>query len=874
MARFTAKLTLLLAAFSLLVGGCSDDKKQSATRRAGLRGDNVLLITVDTTRADRIGCYGYKPAQTPVMDALASRGVLFEKAYSQVPLTLPSHASIMTGRYPREHGVRDNGRARLSTQYPTLSTIFQKNGYRTGGFIASYVLIRKFGLAQGFDTFVDSMWLSGVSGSSGSGEKKRLEVQLPGNIVTDRALKWLGKSSDAPFFCWVHYYDPHDPYEPIPAFANVGMAPYDGEISFMDSQIGRLIGFLEKKKIRDDTLIVIIGDHGESFGEHGEHGHTNFTYDTNLHVPFIVVHPHATARGTRSDVIVETVDVFPTILDLFGWEAPASLTSRSLSPVLKGGRLPDAEAYGETLYVRNGFGWAEQRSLTTRDWKFISSTTPELYDRQKDPGEKNNIIGANPRIAADLHARLVARLDAMVPGKAEKTDISDAARESLGDLGYVDVGKVMDGDSEQFLTADLIDPKTMTDALTDAQTAQKLMDKAKTPADYRRPIEILERVTKAIPESLVFHGTLGKAYQGAEDFDRSVVAFANAVKVDPTQAGTHLLLARSLMKVNRKAEAVAEFKVAIDLDGAGAVTRAQYGEALEGLGQRDEAIKQYQKAVQLSPTMWNVHDRLCTLLQGTTAFPQAVRQFESAVQKHSGDSFAHFSIGSVFLGMAEWSRAIPHLEAAINLDPQDGKSIINLGIALREVGRIADARRLLEQAVAIESVAPEAFYNLGILEAKRGRLDKAVQLYEKAIALKPSFVAAVTELAMFYTQQKKIPDAIRILRAGAKASPNEVQVLNALGQLLATSSTASTRNGKEAVALLERAAELTGRADMLVLANLAAAFAESGDFAKARAIAEESLALPASAGQADLPDRIREQLGLYMQGTPFHNSKL
>ncbi len=863
------KLTVVSTVLLLLVAGCNDDKKQQASPK-GLRGDNVLLITVDTTRADRIGCYGYAPAKTPEMDDLAAKGVLFEKAYSQVPLTLPSHSSILTGRYPREHGVRDNGRARLSSQFPTLASIFKENGYRTGGFVASFVLSGKFGIGQGFDVFADEMW----SGRAASSKKNTIEVQLPGDIVTDRALTWLEKSSKSPFFCWVHYYDPHDPYEAPPAFANVGKEPYDGEIAFMDSQIGRLVDWLEKKNIRDRTLIVVVGDHGESFGEHGEHGHTNFNYETNLHIPLIVSHPQATNPGTKSDTVVESVDVFPTVIELLGFDPPESLMSRSLSPILKGATLPDAEAYSETLYVRMAFGWAEQRSLTTRDWKFISSSVPELYDRVKDPSEKNNLIEANSRVAANLHARLLSRYEAMIPGKAEKAEISDAAKAGLAGLGYLDVGMATDGDNEEFLTAGLIDPKNMTDLVIESQTAQKLMDEAKTPADYARPIEILERVTKAIPDSLVFHGTLGQAYRGAGDYEKSILPLTKAIKLDPKQAGTHLLLARSLMQVNRGAEAVAEFRVAIDLDAEGSLTRLQYGEALEGMGKPEEAVKQYQKAVQITPTLWRVHDRICTLLQGTKAHEKAVEQFAAAVKTFPGDPFASFSLGTLYLGQSNWVGAIQHLEAGIKLNPKNGMAIVNLGIALREVGRLPDARRFLEQATLIESVAPEALYNLGILESKLGQLNKTVQLYERAIALKPSFVAAVTELSLFYTQRKKVSDAIRILSVGATASPDEINILNALGQLLATSSNPAVRNGAEAIRHLERAAELTGRADMTVLANLAAAFAEAGDYAKAIIVAEEAALLPAPTGRPGLPATLSDQLDLYRMGSPFHDSRL
>lgn len=860
------KFTVLVVLLVFCASGCSKDEPVGPKKK-GLRGDNVLLITVDTTRADRIGCYGYRPARTPAIDALASRGVLFQKAYAQVPLTLPSHSSIMTGRYPREHGVRDNGRETLGRQFPTLASIFQEHGYRTGGFVSAFVLDHRFGIARGFDVYADQMYAEPPDDAP-------QELQLRANVTTDRALNWLGASPDAPFFCWVHYYDPHDPYDPPAEFVDVERDPYDGEIAFMDSQIGRLVEWLDRQGLRDKTLIVLIGDHGESLGEHDEHGHTNFTYDTNLHIPLIFASGHAGQPGLRSNVLVESVDVLPTVLELFGWKSPDALMSRSLVPILGGGSLADAEVYSETLYVRNGFGWAEQRSLTTSEWKFISSEKPELYDLVKDPGEVNNVIEAHPRVAAELNARLLARFEAMVPGKAEKADLSEAAKAGLAGLGYLDVGETTDGDREQFLTPGLVDPKDMTGVLNEAATAKKLMLRAKGPEDFQEPIRILKRVTKAIPRSLVYHGMLGKAYQGAGQFELSVAALSDAIKVDPTQAGTHLLRARSLLQLQRNEEASAEFRVAIELGAEGPDVRAQFGAALEATGRRREAIEQYRRAVTFAPTLWRVHDKLCKLLGGTDAFAQAVEQLRSAVDKHPDDAFGQFTIGSVLLGAGDRDRAVPYLRSAVKLDPQNGRALIDLGIALRDGGQLSRARPFLERAEAIESVAPQALYNLGILEYKSGHSDRTVSLYEKAIDLKPSFVAAVSELAQFYVQQHRVSDAIRILRKGATASPNEVKLLNALGQLLATAGDASVRDGSAAVELLEKAVALTGRKNAVVLSNLAAAYAESGQFAKAVATAREALRLPAPSTHSDLSAKVRRQLSLYLENRPYHDERL
>ena len=311
--------------------------------------DSVLLITLDTTRADRLGCYGYEPGRTPALDGLAARGVLFEQAFAQAPLTLPSHATMMTGRYPREHGLRVNGRGRLGGHHPTLASLFKERGYHTGAFVGSYALDSRFGLDRGFDVYVDDM--------SSEGESPPFELRA--GVVTDRALEWLAAGKRQPFFCWVHYFDPHDPYFPPKAFRGDDMDPYDGEIAYVDSQVRRLLDWLERSGWMRRTVVIVVGDHGESFGEHRESGHTDFLYDTNLHVPLIFAHPTLAVGGGRVGGVVEVADLFPTIVQLVGLKLPKDVLSRSLADALGGGKLEPRVAYSESLYLFSAFGWAQ-----------------------------------------------------------------------------------------------------------------------------------------------------------------------------------------------------------------------------------------------------------------------------------------------------------------------------------------------------------------------------------------------------------------------------------------------------------------------------------------------------------------------------------
>ncbi|MFH1038013.1 MAG: sulfatase, partial [PVC group bacterium] len=298
---------------------------------------NLLLITMDTTRADRLGCYGYPGARTPALDDLAGSGITFHRFFSNVPLTLPSHATIMTGLYPPEHGCRVNGGCRLGDDIQTLAEVFSAHGYRTGAFVAAFVLDRKFGLDRGFDVYDDY----DVPAADDIYDESAMYRYRRADRVADAVLKWLDEHSGEPFFCWVHFFDPHRPYYFSPAPGEGLSGAYDREIAFMDSQIGRLTGFLRDRGLRGRTVIIALGDHGEGLGDHGEEEHGLLLYNPVMRVPLLISDPFPGGPGKNIDALLSTVDLFPTILDIFGWEIPEGISGRSFAPGLTGGRLSD-----------------------------------------------------------------------------------------------------------------------------------------------------------------------------------------------------------------------------------------------------------------------------------------------------------------------------------------------------------------------------------------------------------------------------------------------------------------------------------------------------------------------------------------------------
>lgn len=298
------RIILFLACAALVIAAGVFVRTWRAAHRV-----NVLLITLDTTRADRLGCYGYAKAETPALDRLAAQGVRFTRAFAQAPLTAPSHTCMLTGLCPPEHGVRDNGRSKLPENVPTLAESFRQRGYRTAAFLANFVLDRRFGLDRGFETYDDRMTVVGKFASA---------QENPANVVCDRALAWLGENTVRGFFCWVHFYDPHDPYAPPEPFKSRLQDPYDGEIAFMDSQIQRLLEFLDRRGLSDRTLVIVCGDHGQSFGEHEERGHGILVYKATMLVPLMVRMPGRILPGL-DDRVARPVDIPATVAEVLKW---------------------------------------------------------------------------------------------------------------------------------------------------------------------------------------------------------------------------------------------------------------------------------------------------------------------------------------------------------------------------------------------------------------------------------------------------------------------------------------------------------------------------------------------------------------------------
>jgi arylsulfatase A-like enzyme len=400
-----------LAALAASIASCGNPHTQA-------RPTGVVVITLDTTRADRLPPYGFASVETPALSGLAARGVVFERAMTVAPLTLPAHASLLTGVYPARHGVRDNS-DRFASAQPTLADRLSSHGFRTAASVGSILLARDRGLGHGFQIYRDEI---------GRTSEGALRSRRPGNEVIDDAIAWLQTVGGEPFFLWVHLYDVHQPYaSPEPYGSRYGQMPYLGEIAFADEQVGRLLLALDARGLTARTAIVVAGDHGESLGEHREEAHGLLLYEGTLHVPLIVSAPGLSPRRVASPVSL--VDVAPTVLDFLG-RPHADMDGISLRALMAGGAAPERSLYAESMFPRR-FGWSPLRSIREGRFKFIEAPRPELYDLDLDPDEEHNLYGARPVLAKGLAATL-GTPEAVAPAAA----VDRSVAERIASLGY------------------------------------------------------------------------------------------------------------------------------------------------------------------------------------------------------------------------------------------------------------------------------------------------------------------------------------------------------------------------------------------------------------------------------------------------------
>ena len=730
---------------------------------------SVLLITLDTTRADRIGAYGFADIETPHLDRLAAEGVLFEQAQAVAPLTLPAHSSIFTGEFPPAHGVRDNGGFYLDDEHVVLAEILRDEGLRTGGFVGAFVLDAKWGIAQGFDHYFDDFEL---------GDTVRMalnEIERPAGEVTDAALAWLGEAPEARFFSWVHYYDPHSPYEPPEPFAErYRNRPYVGEIAYVDSQVGRLLAWLDDNGRARDTVVIVMGDHGESLGEHGESGHGFFIYEGATRVPFIVRAPYDTMQGRRVAEVVRAVDVSPTVFDLLAVEAgqedrDASFQGSSLVRLLTGSTGPRLPAYAEAVYPRYHYGWSDLASLRVENMKFVAAPRPELYDLAADPGEVNNLYSARPdeadRLASMLQALESRWTDRALPPQIDEIDPDTRAR--LAALGYL-ASFAGGGLAEPVDRSTLADPKDRIHLFNLMRTAREASLKGNQPA----ALEALERVLIEDASVIDAWVRLGDEQMRGDDTAAAIESYRKAIELKPDYAHAVINLATAYRRAGAEEEAILGYREFLRLDPRNAMIHYELARMLVDRGDLDGGERHLKKAAALSPEMG-----AAVVSQGAVALLRAdpvnaQRLFEQALTIQPDVRLAHFNLALLAEERGAPRAAADFYHRELDYHPQSYRVQFNLGRLLDGLGDRHGAAEALEQSIEINpEFAIGHFFLAKSLVDRNEQLERAMELARTGLKLDPGADMAPMGhylLADIYTRLGRPQDAQREL-ASARA---------------------------------------------------------------------------------------------------------
>jgi arylsulfatase A-like enzyme/Flp pilus assembly protein TadD len=717
---------------------------------------NLILVSVDTLRADHLSCYGGRLVSTPAFDRIAEEGVLFENLSAVAPTTLPTHASLLTGVSPLEHWVHDNVGFRLRNDVPTLASALQEAGYRTGGFVGSVVLDSKFGLARGFEVYSDAM----PETHAGIRERRALDVLEDG-------LRFI-EEGDEPFFAFLHFFDPHRPYDPPPPFHPGDVdekARYRGEVAYVDSVIGKLLAFLDARNLSSSTVVVVTADHGESLGEHGEDTHGFFLYQSTLHVPLLVRGP-SVPRGLRVDSLARTIDVPTTALELLSIAPPPSFEGVSFLSRSGEIRRHEIEAYAETSIPRLHYGWSELRSLTRENWKLVLAPSSELYDLADDAGESRNLFDESAPVAKELREALLE----MTGSKTVRPEpVDEKTLASLRALGYLGGA----GSTEPLeSSAELADPKDRI-------------------AIYTEILE-LSVVTKPTEATL----------------DR----LSAVLELDPSNPRALQLYGNALLELDRPRDALEAFE---RIEGRGFESLFGKGRALAELGEVTRARAAFEKALELDPASVGVYARLAALERAEGNFEASEKRLRDAIaiepsqtlyqdltdllldagreaelaglasewKGPGADGAAAYARGQLLASQENLTGALVELERAFRLAPSDDNVEQALANTLSRLGRFEEAMRHYRAVLERSPCFLGALINQGVIQERFGRAEEAIRSYETAIRCDAGYANAYKNLGAALARNGDLRQALQMMRTAGRLAPEDRETAEAIAEL-------------------------------------------------------------------------------------------
>jgi len=713
--------------------------------KGSFAGCNVLLLTLDTTRADRLGCYGYGAIQTPTLDRLADEGVLFWRATAVTPITLPSHASILTGLYPRRHGVRSNGFFRLADEQVTLAEVLREAGYQTGAVIAAFVLNSRFGLDQGFEYYDDDLGQTNQSDPLVFAERNATRV-------TDSALGWLEKAAGKPFLLWVHYFDPHSAYRPPEPYAErYAASPYDGEIAYMDAELGRLIEGLERLGCGENTIVVVIGDHGEALHQHDEATHGFLLYEETMRVPFILRCGERLGGGIQRTDRVSQVDVAPTILALLGIDPPAGIDGVDLE---RPGATPHT-CFGETYQGRMEHGWAALFSVYEEDAKYLHGPNPELYDLEHDPLEQENLYARQPERVAVLHGKLAAWFGDELESTGSPTpskQLTKAELERLASLGYV-----FSSPTGSPQTAERHDPRRMMAVMR--QVDQVVFGK---PPSERGPETItrLEEILQENPDFVPGFRYLGLLRRAQGDLAGATAAFGRAVELHPESPELRLMLAQALARQGQTGEALENLHLLLVSFPQDPKAHLMVGRLLLASGESDTALVHLRAAFELQPDLPGCADTLEKAYTQAGRAPELEPILNEALAAEPASPDIRLAKATYLYRLERFEEARDVLREGLRLAPGNPQAINNLTRILiarpdPEGQQLAEAIALLEGLPAgVRNSDPEILLTLSQVQGLLGQINEALASCREAITLaEENRRHAVTARARQYLDQ-------------------------------------------------------------------------------------------------------------------------
>ncbi len=670
----------------------------------GPRRSNVLVVTFDTTRADHIGAYGNRRVETPAIDGLATEGLLFSNAHSSIALTFPSHATILTGLYPTGHGVRDNGLFVLADDIVTLPERLKEHGYATAAAVSGFPLVKRFNLGQGFDLYDDDLRRKDEDFLGRRPRQPSLFFEERRAARTNQAiLPWLEEHKDGLFFVWLHYYDPHRPWDP-PAPYNELYAddPYLAEIAYADESLGQVLSRLREWNVLDDTLVIMTADHGEGLGEHNESTHSLLNYETTLRVP-LVIRPPGGMAPKKVDDLVAGVDIAPTVLDFLGIEIPDEIQGHSLADYLTGdGGVPaNRPFYAETLSPRLSHGWGELRTLYQGDHKYIHGSRPELYDLSRDPNELEDLVAVERDLAETMRQAL-ARLinEYAMDSSITAQPVDEETRAQLMALGYLS-GGADSGPIVEELRSDGIPPQDRVVDINLSSEARSLLTAGRGTAARQVALELLE--------------------------------------LDPENAFYRELLAQAALLSGRLEEAAATLEDLIERPrgrGASAGMLVTVGSRLVGAGQAERGLRLVERAVEVDPSAEH-HYHLANALRGAGDVERSYDALLATLDADADHVPAKVDLAIRFAVAGERDLARQAFEEALEGDPFYPKGHYNYGAFLLETGETARAADRFRRAIKIDPSYRAAHLAVVVSELELGNISGAREALRELAEMAP-----------------------------------------------------------------------------------------------------------------------------------------